>query len=174
MKQKFIMLLAAMLLSSASVFAQSGNSEPLKGDVNNDGKVDIADVVAVLKIMKDGGGTVETNYYWYVGQTDPSTMTEISPIVTDNTSPGWRLIGTELPNYSSSNMLWNGDSNNITFSNRDFYYIAIPNESIQMYNAANGSVMDGFDNPSIKEIGSINYYIYKSTVKARAFGYNIF
>ena len=50
---------------------------------------------------------VQPNYYWYVGQTDPSTMTDISPIVTDNSSPGWRLIGTTLPTYSASNKLWN-------------------------------------------------------------------
>ena len=37
---------------------------PLKGDVNGDGKVDVADIVAILKIMKDGGGTSEgTKYY---------------------------------------------------------------------------------------------------------------
>lgn len=172
--KKFFMLLAVVLLSGASAFAQSGN-ETLKGDVNEDGVVDVADINAIIEIMKAGGGLIEPpTYYWYVGQTDPSTMTEINPIVTDNSSPGWRLIGTELPNYSSSNMLWNGDSNNITFSDRDFYYIAVPSESIKIYNAANGSVMDGFNNPLTKEIGGINYYIYKSTVKARAFGYNIF
>ena len=90
MKQKIYMLLAAVLLGSASAFAQSGN-EPLKGDVNEDGVVDVADINAVIQIMKDGGGTGETPvYYWYVGQTDPSTMTSINPIVSDKYSPGWR------------------------------------------------------------------------------------
>ena len=37
MKQKFLMLLAVVLLSCASAFAQSGNNNPLKGDVNEDG-----------------------------------------------------------------------------------------------------------------------------------------
>ena len=37
MKQKFLMLLAAVLLGSASAIAQSGNNEPLKGNVNGDG-----------------------------------------------------------------------------------------------------------------------------------------
>lgn len=69
------------------------------------------------------------SYYWYVGQTDPSTMTEISPIVDDLTSPGWRLIGTSLPNYSSSNKLWSG--NNVITTGASFakQYIVIPNES---------------------------------------------
>jgi hypothetical protein len=54
MKQKFLMLLAAVLLSCTSAMAQSGNNEPLKGDVNGDGKVDVADIVAILDIMKNG------------------------------------------------------------------------------------------------------------------------
>lgn len=67
MKTKFMMLLAAMLLS-ASAFAQSENNEPLKGDVNGDGKVDVADINEIIKIMKEAGGTAETpTYYWYLG-----------------------------------------------------------------------------------------------------------
>ena len=45
------MLLAAVLLSCASTMAQNS---PLKGDVNGDGKVDVADIVAILEIMKNG------------------------------------------------------------------------------------------------------------------------
>lgn len=68
MKTKKLFLMAAVLLSSVSAFAQSGNNEPLKGDVNEDGTVDVADITAVIKIMKDGGGTEgEKTYYWYVG-----------------------------------------------------------------------------------------------------------
>jgi hypothetical protein len=52
--KKFLMLLAAVLLSCASAFAQSSNNEPLKGDVNGDGNVDVADIVAILEIMKNG------------------------------------------------------------------------------------------------------------------------
>lgn len=73
MRQKFFMLLAAVLLSSASVFAQS--NEPLKGDVNGDGTVDVADITAVIKIMKDGGGTAgQAKKYFYVGTTKPTSL----------------------------------------------------------------------------------------------------
>ena len=73
MRQKFFMLLAAVLLSSASVFAQS--NEPLKGDVNGDGTVDVADITAVIKIMKDGGGTAgQAKNYFYVGTTKPTSL----------------------------------------------------------------------------------------------------
>lgn len=49
--KKFLMLLAAVLLSCVSAMAQNS---PLKGDVNGDGKVDVADIVAILEIMKNG------------------------------------------------------------------------------------------------------------------------
>lgn len=50
MKTKTIFMLAAMLLMSMGAFAQSGNNTPAKGDVNNDGTVDVADIVAVIDI----------------------------------------------------------------------------------------------------------------------------
>lgn len=51
MKTKFLFL-AAMLLMSVNLFAQN----IVKGDVNEDGKIDVADVVAVISIMQQGGG----------------------------------------------------------------------------------------------------------------------
>lgn len=51
MKTKKFFLMAAMLLTSVCTFAQNS---PLKGDVNGDGKVDVADIVAILEIMKNG------------------------------------------------------------------------------------------------------------------------
>ena len=76
MKTKKLFLMAAMLLMSVCAFAQS-NSEPLKGDVNGDGKVDVADIVAILKIMKEANGTTsETKYYLYVGTTKPTSLSQ--------------------------------------------------------------------------------------------------
>lgn len=69
-KQLF-MCLAAMLLMSMGAFAQSGNNTPAKGDVNNDGTVDVADIVAVIDIMKNGGGTATVGYF-YLGTTEPT------------------------------------------------------------------------------------------------------
>ena len=72
MRTKFFMLLAAVLLS-ASAFAQSEGTGTLKGDVNEDGVVDVADINAVIEIMKNGGGTgEETKYYFSVGTTAPT------------------------------------------------------------------------------------------------------
>lgn len=52
MKTKKLFLMVAMLLTSVCTFAQNNTS--LKGDVNGDGKVDVADIVAILEIMKNG------------------------------------------------------------------------------------------------------------------------
>lgn len=81
MKTRFLLLLAAMLLGTASAFAQSGNNEPLKGDVNEDGTVDVADITAIIKIMKDGGGTSEETAYYWVGTTQPtaSNISSLTP-----------------------------------------------------------------------------------------------
>ncbi len=72
MKTKnLLMFMAAMLLSCASAFAQNGNNTPAKGDVNEDGTVDVADIVAVIDIMKNGGGTATVGYF-YLGTTKPT------------------------------------------------------------------------------------------------------
>jgi hypothetical protein len=94
METKKYLLMAAMLLTSVCMFAQS-NNEPLKGDVNEDGKVDVADIVAVVEIIQNGGGTSdETTYYWYAGQTAPTSMSS-NPTVDDTnfTNNKWHTLG---------------------------------------------------------------------------------
>ena len=84
-----------LLMSSVGAFAQSESKTPLKGDVNEDGIVDAADVVEVVNIImkKD----VDPNkYYWYIGVDNPSS---ISNIQTDNTVAGWHEIGTLLSEF---------------------------------------------------------------------------
>jgi hypothetical protein len=71
MKTKIFFFLATMMLCSASAFAQSGNNEPLQGDVNEDGIVDVADIAAIIEIIKDQGGEI---YYWYVGHVTNSQV----------------------------------------------------------------------------------------------------
>lgn len=80
MRTKIFFLLAALLLNVCA-FAQSENTTPLKGDVNNDGTVDVADINAVIEIMKNGGGTgEETKYYWYVGTEKPTSLSQASVV----------------------------------------------------------------------------------------------
>ena len=135
MKRIYLFVLTAlMMLMSTSAMAQS---ETVKGDVNGDGVVDVADIAAVIKIMTNNGD-IEKKYYWYVGQENPANMTSISPIVTDNTSPGWRLIGTTIPTYTFNNPLYNASVNPIVSnpSKNDYWYIALPeNSSLSVYDS---------------------------------------
>ncbi|MBR2016911.1 MAG: hypothetical protein IKA00_06400 [Prevotella sp.] len=135
MKRIYLFVLTAlMILMSTSAMAQS---ETIKGDVNGDGVVDVADIAAVIKIMTNNGD-IQKKYYWYVGQENPANMTSISPIVDDNTSPGWRLIGTTIPTYTFDNPLYNASVNPIVSnpSKNDYWYIALPeNSSLSVYDS---------------------------------------
>ena len=177
MKTKKILLMAAMLLMSVCSFAQKNNT-PLKGDVNGDGKVDYNDVLAVLKIMKEAGGTKEaTTYYWYVGQTNPSTMTSISPIVTDNSSPGWREIGTTLPTYSSSNKLWSANDIITTGSSLAKQYIAIPANSSACPRdgfGADASTVDIYNKLSNVTISGVEYKVYETVGRMKRHNLDIY
>ena len=173
MKSKFFTLFAAfVLLFSANASAQ------VNGDVNGDGVVNEQDITAILEIMAEAGGVKEqTKYYWYVGQSNPAEMTSISPIVTDNTLPGWRLIGTTVPNYSETNMLWDGVTNNIQVDKesgvRAQYFVAVPDNEIQIYNGLKGSEMSNYDTSEIT-INGVKYYVYSYKSKGRVFGMNLY
>ena len=89
MKTKKLFLLAAMMLTTMCATAQ------VKGDVNEDGKVDVADITAVIDIIQNNGGysTGDSPYYLYVGREDPNTL-DLNNIVTGSfidfeMAPGW-------------------------------------------------------------------------------------
>ena len=93
MKTKIFALFAAMmLLVGTTAIAQSDNTETateIKGDVNNDGVVDVADIAAVIAVMHEQG-TVAPQYYWYAGWTEP-TEANIGEIINE-----------EYPSFSGS------------------------------------------------------------------------
>ena len=159
---KKILFLFVVMLGTLGAYAQS-NTTPIKGDVNEDGVVDVADIVAIIEIMMNGGGengAKDGYYYWYIGATNPTTMTAITPIVSDNSSPGWRLIGSSLPSYTASNMLWDGATNNISFGGRTEYYLALPSNTLQLYNSGGDNEMEGYTSLGTKVINKVTYYHY--------------
>jgi len=114
-------MLAALLLISTSAFAQSSET-PLKGDVNEDGKVDVADINAIIKIMKDAGGTAEApTYYWYAGQTQPTSVSG-TPTVDDTnfTNNKWHTLGSTGSTSTTISKTVSG----ATSSN--YWYVAAP------------------------------------------------
>ncbi|MBQ8455510.1 MAG: hypothetical protein IJ537_09290 [Bacteroidaceae bacterium] len=149
--KKLIMLLAAVLLGSVSAFAQSGNNEPLKGDVNGDGVVDVADIAAIIAIIKNNTAP-QTTYYWYAGQTNPLSMTTISPIVTSyENGGGWYELGTTLPT-SIDQLIKGGTAGNI-------WYVAVPADA----NLVPGSSADpdtSVTTGSTKVFNNVTYQIY--------------
>ena len=155
MKQNFFMLLAAVLLSGASAFAQSGNNESLMGDVNGDGRVDIVDVTTVIDIylntVPDTPQT--TTYYWYAGQDRPSTISG-TPTVDDTnfTNNKWHT----LSNNQIQKFVTGGD---VTKN----WYVAVP--SI-LNLSPKASDMSTLDRTWTQESGNIsvngiNYVIWK-------------
>lgn len=76
MKTKLFMLLTMMFVSMGA-FAQSS---AIQGDVNNDGKVDVADIVKVIDIMQQGSSEPgdDSEFYWFAAQTNP-TLPEVDP-----------------------------------------------------------------------------------------------
>lgn len=162
MKQKILMLLAAMLLSCASALAQG---TPIKGDVNEDGKVDVADINAVIEIMKNGGGTGGNSaYYFYVGLEKPTSATNPAANTVGSGQQGWHLIGDTFEGYSLSNPIYNGGNPadcinlNPEFDDVD-YYIALPVE-IHLRDGS-GTVHDA-------------QYLIESDVEIKGHKYNIF
>ena len=178
-KHLLVVCLLLLVATTATAQSQSDNTQTkavsaTKADVNGDGVVNEADIEEILAIMQQENGT---KYYWYVGQTNPTSMTSITPVVSDTSSPGWRLIGTSIPTYSETNMLWNGDTNNIQVDKesgeRAQYFVAVPDNKIQIYNGLRGSEMSNYDTSEIT-IGGVKYYVYSYKSKGRVFGMNLY
>ena len=123
MKTKiFALFVAMMLLVGTTAMAQSDNTKTaeteMKGDVNNDGVVDVADIAAVIAVMHEQG-TVETQYYWYVGQTEP-------------TESNYTTLATQVTEYPSTH--------NYTVEKRGYVYVLLANNKsiTRMYDTSNG------------------------------------
>ena len=140
--KKLFMLLAAMLLGSVSAFAQSGNNEPLKGDVNEDGTVDVADIVDVIKILKDAGGAVgERMGYWYAGTNNGNAVTA------DNfTDVASRIPENEIPETGS-----------VTANGQYIYFVMPETRHVESLTYANGSAVE-FTCTDV-----MGYHIYKTS-----------
>lgn len=156
MKAKIVFLLAAFLmLFSVSANAQSGGT-PIKGDVNEDGVVDIADINAIIDIMKNGGGTGgETKYYWYVGvipPTDPNNPDE-------NTGNNkWTLLTSEPSSISVNTDM------QIPVA---IWYIAIPHSyGFQAYDSTGASPDTATFTKSQVTINNIQYDLFTGNNKA--------
>ena len=161
--KKFFMLLAAVLLGSVSAMAQSGNNEPLKGDVNEDGTVDVADITAIIAIIKNNAAP-QTTYYWYVGVTQPT-----DPMNSDQNSGlnKWTSLGTTLP--TSDIRVVKEDP---TYADHTWYIAAPTDANFTLYNATNVASNEAAWNKTTFNIGSVSYTLWTSKGQSdQAVGY---
>ncbi|MBQ6050536.1 MAG: hypothetical protein IJL35_08105 [Bacteroidaceae bacterium] len=171
MKTKKLFLMAAMLLASMCASAQSGNNEPLKGDVNGDGKVDVADITAIVKIiMENGGGTAEgvTYYYYYAGWTLP-TVDNVDEIINetypedygvDNLNTAGKKTTSKTSMDYLSNTLYNANE-------KTYYYVLVPTGHA-IYDSLNNNVSNSaFTSQGNITVGNQIHTIYKSTGTSR-------
>ena len=151
LNMKHLLLTFALILTGTSTFAQSEST--LKGDVNEDGKVDVADINAVIKIMKDGGGTSgETIYYWYAGQTPPSSISG-TPTVDDTnfTNNKWHTIGQTLINIGK--IVTGGVADNE-------WYVAVPKDKYQPTASDLSTPNNSWTIIDTITVGTVQYSVY--------------
>ena len=149
MKQKLLMMLAALMLMGTSAMAQS---ETLKGDVNGDGAVDVADIAAVIQIMRsEVVANRQTVHYLYVGVTDPTTL---SPLVVGNEKlDEW----SEIVITPTSLKFYKTDEN----WDEHYWYLAVPAEyGFNVYDNGGNNITSQFT-ISVGKIADVDYTIYK-------------
>ena len=112
-------------------------------------------------------------YFWYVGTVDPLTIESITQIVTDSTSPGWRLIGDELPNYNQYNKLWSKDDV-INLRSMSYWYLCVPESYIKIHGTFTDQHEHTLMDYDYVTISGVKYYIYKSYRKAKYIGFDIY
>ena len=176
MKKKILSLLAAFfMLFGTSAMAQVEST--LEGDVNGDGVVDIADITAVIAIIKQNAEASPT-YYWYAGQTNPASNSTITSTVG---AEGWRLI--DNPNtVSQSNPLFDTTTTSddrIVGTSKNYWFIALPaDKSYKIYDSdyEDQIAVGNFEKQSSTvTFNNVKYNVYKGVGTARNFdGYTIY
>ncbi|MBR4336771.1 MAG: hypothetical protein IKP91_00820 [Bacteroidaceae bacterium] len=143
-KRLFVMLAAMFVLAGMSANAQVKNDNPqrvdgetsIRGDVNEDGIVDVADINAIIEIMKSNG---TTTYYFSVGTTEVTTS-----------------------NYTTANNATTTIPTTTTFSTtvRGYGYILAPsNKTVTVVNNANNNEIPITEQTSILISG---HKVYKT------------
>lgn len=155
MKTKILFFLAMLLTCSMGAFAQSGNGEPLKGDLNNDGKVDAADVVTLVNIIANGGEAGgDAKYYWYAGP-DMLTSETVPGTNADNECGyGWHVIESN-PTSIETGDLGSSDCAKIN------WVFAVPTK-FGLNALSNGEdVTDLYEVSTVICADGVEYYVFK-------------
>lgn len=169
MKRIYLFVLTAlMMLMSTSAMAQS---ETIKGDVNGDGVVDVADIAAVIKIMTNNGD-IKKKYYWYAGWTEP-TETNIATIINEeypvsSTNSTTHKAGgstTVITGYTKDNPLYLYEDNLYNSTAKTNYYLVLPNGIGVWDSEGIASLLDQYTEQT--SIVIPNHKVYKSNGTTR-------
>ena len=164
MKSRIFTFLAAMLLTSICAFAQS--NQTLKGDVNEDGIVDVADISSIIDIMASGEVTLKTpTYYWYVGvikPTDPTNSEQNSGL------NKWTSLGTTLP--TSSIEVGTSDP---TYANHTWYIAAPADAGYRMFNYSGSLNNESAFDISTFYVGNVEYILWTSRFQGDICAYSL-
>ncbi len=151
MKVKIFALVAAFfMLMGGSAWAQSD----VKGDVNKDGVVNEQDIAAILAIMTKNDGVAEkTKYYWYAGQTKPTSMTG-NPTSDDTnfTNNKWHTLTASQINKT----ITGGTSG-------QSWYVAVPTSKNMVPVASDMQTKLTWATPTNITINNIKYDVWTST-----------
>ena len=112
------LLAAFFMLFGTSAMAQVEST--LEGDVNGDGVVDIADITAVIAIIKQNAEASPT-YYWYVGQDSSDKL-----ITTGN----YKQYCQSVTNYQSSQTF--------TVNDKYLYLVVLASKTVEALDSSNG------------------------------------
>ena len=156
--KRLFMTLAAMLLVSVGAFAQS--NEPLKGDVNGDGVVDVADIAAVIAIIKNNAS--QETYYWYVGFEEQSSV-DVNNIKTSPTEIGWHIFTT------GTTSLHVGQVSNST---KVYWFVLVPADSGLVNVRDAGEILGGYTISTVT-IDNVSYTKITQDDATKKFDYDI-
>lgn len=174
MKKVFFILFAASLMlfvtpATAQSNADATTQSVVKGDINEDGRVDIGDINAVIEIMAENG-TIETRkYYWYAGWTEP-TAENIATIVNEtypatNTDSTLNKAGGSTTNINEINADYTKnklfDNAFLTTWTERQYYVVVP-QGCQIYSSI-GNPSTAF---TIHQTEIANHTVYISKAKS--------
>ena len=141
-----------MLQISMVAYAQNGDSDPLRADVNGDGKVDLADVTELVNIILSNSTAPAATYYWYAGQTQPESING-TPIVDDEnfTNNKWHTLNANQINQT----ITGGTAGNS-------WYIAVPTaKSFNAYASDMATPNNTWNKLSTITINSISYDVWR-------------
>lgn len=136
---------------SFAVTVKGGTSDAPRGDLNNDGEVNMSDVMFLVQKILNGKFPDEdqptgSTYYWYVGTDQPTAVNDPVTWRISNSDAGFTI----QPNVLSSDKIWVAYPNTWTLeiTDADGYTTEKDYLSSSIKNSINGYIVNRFTSDS--------------------------